>query len=142
MNNKSNLLNHNGFTLVELAGILVVMGILLAIAVPSISSFMRSARLAGSSNELVGDIEFTRSLATSTRRTYHIEFEDTQYKIVETATNRTVRTSSLPAGISCSATANPSFYPWGLVDPVTITLEGGSRQLDLGLSANGRVCNE
>jgi prepilin-type N-terminal cleavage/methylation domain-containing protein len=139
MNAKRNLLKNNGFTIVEMAGVLIVMGILLAIAVPSVSHFMRGVRLSGTSNELMANIHYARSLATSKRTTYHIEFQASQYSIVETATSEVVRTLTFPPGVTCSATADPSFYPWGLVDPVVITLDGGVREVDVNVSANGRV---
>ena len=134
-------INNKGFTAVEMAIVMVVLGTLIAIAVPSFSSFMRSHRVAGTSNELIGDMHYARSLAVSKRKTFHIEFTATEYKIVETATAEVIKTNQLPGGLNCVASADPSFYPWGIADPITVTISKGSKVRNLALSANGHVAH-
>jgi type IV fimbrial biogenesis protein FimT len=52
-----------GFTLVELIVTLVVASVLLALAAPNFSGFVKSNRLAGQANELMADLAFARSEA-------------------------------------------------------------------------------
>jgi type IV fimbrial biogenesis protein FimT len=52
-----------GFTLVELMGVLVVAGVLAALAAPSLSTFISNQRISSQANELLGDLNFARSEA-------------------------------------------------------------------------------
>jgi len=51
---------------------------------------------------------------------------------------RTAVSRVSPSGVSFAATDTASFYAWGLVTPVTITINGcgGSNVLDLSASGN------
>lgn len=128
-----------GFTVIEMAYVLVVIGILTAIAVPSFSHFLKSSRLTGSSNQLIGDMQYARSMAIAKRRQMRIEFNGTEYQIVEVSTAQVVRTSTLPDGLTCVATADPNFYPWGLADAITVTISAGTATKNVALATNGRV---
>lgn len=59
----------SGFTLIELIAAMAVAGILMAIAVPPISSFIIDARMTAQANDLVADLLYARSEA-ATRGTH------------------------------------------------------------------------
>lgn len=128
-----------GYTLLEMVFVVVGLGIVLAITVPAFTGFIRSSRVAGATNELLGNLQYARSLAVRERKTFHIEFTTNAYEIKETATDEVVRRRDLPNGVTCTATADPSFYAWGLADAATITINGGSIAKNLVLSSNGHV---
>ena len=54
---------YKGFTLIELIITLTVAGILMAIAGPSMWSFLANSRITGQTNDLISDITFARSEA-------------------------------------------------------------------------------
>ena len=128
-----------GFSLAEMMVVIVIFGILVAMSIPGISRFMRSNRLMGAMDELMVDMNYTRALATSKRKTIQMTFTTDQYAIIEVSTGDTVRTRSMPQGVQCTASADPNFYAWGLADPVSITIDGGSATKIVNLSANGSV---
>lgn len=125
--------------MLEMIFVVVCIGILLALTIPAFGSFIVSSRVNGISNQLMGDIHYTSSLAVRDRRTYHIEFTADAYEIKETATDELVRRREMPRGVTCAATDDPSFYPWGLADAVAITINGGGSAKNLQLSSNGHV---
>ncbi len=61
--NKPSVKNHafSGFTLIELITTLVIAGILMALAAPSFSNFIKNNRLTTQANELLADLAFARS---------------------------------------------------------------------------------
>ena len=63
-----NRTNCRGFTLIELMAAILVLGVLLAIALPSYQRFVISNRLTAQINELVGDLSQARSEAGARSR--------------------------------------------------------------------------
>jgi type IV fimbrial biogenesis protein FimT len=80
--------DQRGFSLLELMTVITVLGILLGLAVPSLSSAIRNNRIAAQNNEFVGALNYARSEAV--RR------------------SDTVSVCSSNNGTSCSTTIN-----WG-----------------------------
>jgi type IV fimbrial biogenesis protein FimT len=56
-------MRQSGFTLIELAIVIVLMGILVAIGVPSFKSITTSSRMSAESNSLLGDLQYARAEA-------------------------------------------------------------------------------
>jgi type IV fimbrial biogenesis protein FimT len=54
---------HTGFTLIELVITIALLGILLAWAIPNVTTFIKNARMSGIANELSGDIGIARQEA-------------------------------------------------------------------------------
>src|SRR5262245_30421564 len=64
----------HGFTLVELAVTIMVMGLLLAIAVPSIRSMSQSYKLKGATENMAARLRLYRDRAITTGRIQHFHF--------------------------------------------------------------------
>lgn len=131
--------NSKGFSFIEISWVMVCMGIILAIAVPSFTKYLRSSRLVGTSNELLTDMHYARSLAVSKRQTYQIEFDADEYRIIEVSSGEIIRQRTLPQGLSFAASDDPNFYAWGLADPVNVDINGSAGTKTVVLSANGSV---
>ena len=58
---------NRGFTLLELMVVLIVVGILLGIAVPGMTDFIRNSRMTAAANDLVGALTFARGEAIKRR---------------------------------------------------------------------------
>lgn len=131
----------SGFSAVELMVVLVVMGILVAIGFPTMSGFIRSARITGAQQTLSGDIHDASALATAQRRTYRILLTSSSYKIQKVSPLTTIQTRQMPPGVTAAATDTPTFFAWGLAKPVTLTLTDSHGTTTLRLLANGRLAN-
>jgi Tfp pilus assembly protein FimT len=131
-----------GFSLVELAVVLCVLGLLIAAGFPAMSGLMRSSRLAGVTNTLTADIHQTRSLATMQRKSYQITFDTDRYSISPVGSPSTVRTRAMPRGVSCTATDTAMFFAWGLTAPVDIAISDGGASKTVRLSVNGSVSHD
>lgn len=59
---------HRGFTLIELMVVIVILGVLVAIALPSFQNTIRRNRVAAATNELVASLNLARSEALRNNR--------------------------------------------------------------------------
>jgi prepilin-type N-terminal cleavage/methylation domain-containing protein len=131
--------DENGFSLIELMVVLAVFGILVAITAPAVSGLLRSTRLSGAATTLEADIRYAHSLAGAQRKTFQICFQGTQYSVVQVTPAATLLTRTMPTGMACSATDTATFYPWGLSDPITITVGDSAHSAVMQIAANGKV---
>jgi type II secretory pathway pseudopilin PulG len=132
--------NHDtGFTLVEMAMLLVILGALFTIVVVGTTRMGRSSRLAGAVNTLVGDLRYARMLSTTEGKQFTVQFHTGGYTVARVTPSSVVIRRSCPTGVTCSASGTATFYAWGLTTPATITLAntGGSKVLQL--TANGNI---
>lgn len=147
-----------GFTLIELMVTIIVLGVLVAIAAPSMQQFIVSNRLTSQANELVADISYARNEAATrgTRITMCISsdgatctgtdwqagrmiFVDTNVNGTWDAGEPTLKiTQALDTSATLVATGFPNAYlqfrPYGGLQPAI----GGSFKLCSSSSATGR----
>ena len=149
-----------GFTLVELTLVIVLMGILVALAAPSLAGYVRRTRVEGALNELTGDIAYTRTLAVRSGRpaTLTVEPGGTAYKIEsthqETATTTATRvakrvnlTSDYRGVTLTPATTVLTFNSRGLLtpppgDPMIIMAQEGNSGAVLTVFQSGRALRD
>jgi prepilin-type N-terminal cleavage/methylation domain-containing protein len=129
----------SGHTLIELMMTMAIFGIIAAMSVLGVSSFIRSSRLAGASNALMVDLHYARMLASSRQSTYQIRFSPSSYRLVRVTPASTLLTRQLPLGTTCAATDTATFYPWGLADSIQVTVTNSGHTSILKVGANGRV---
>ena len=132
----------NGFSLVELMVVVVVFGLLIAVAVPSTLGYLRSTRRVGAAHTLEADFHYAHSLAHKQGKTYEILFQPGSYVVAQVSPFTTILTRVMPRGVACTASDTAKFYAWGLTDPVTITMADASHSDTLRLSANGNVSHD
>jgi prepilin-type N-terminal cleavage/methylation domain-containing protein len=131
-----------GFTLSEMMIVVTILGIVTAIVVPSFSSYLKRTRLNGMRSQLVSDLYYARSLAIANRRTFTVQFQPDQYRIIDSADGTAVRSIEAPRGVTFTASADPSFYAWGLADAIDVTLSDGSGDAVINLLPTGTVDHE
>lgn len=132
----------SGFTLVELLVVIGVTGLLIAVTAPAVGNYMRWARVTGARQTLESDLHFAQSQAKEERRTYSIAFGANSYSVVRTAGPDTLRTRVMPDGITCAASNDVSFFPWGLTQAATLMLTDGHDSTSMTLSANGNITHD
>lgn len=62
-------LNNAGFTIIELMTVIAILGIMIVLAAPSLQQFMVKSRVASTTNELVGSLQYARSEAIKRAQT-------------------------------------------------------------------------
>jgi prepilin-type N-terminal cleavage/methylation domain-containing protein len=72
--------NSFGFTMVEVMIVLIILGIVSAMAIPSIRSNLDEIKLDGAAREIVSAIQYCQSIAIKEGKTYQLHFTVTQEK--------------------------------------------------------------
>ena len=134
-----------GFTMVEVVIAVVIVGILAAIGIPNLLSYMPKSRLSGATRVVAGDLMATRMQAIKLNHTAYMEHTgDRQYQIAYLGVIlRSRDLSDDYADVTISDFGSVAFNSRGAADtvdstlPITLTNPSGDKTIDVNLS--GRV---
>ncbi len=122
-----------GFTLVEMMVVVGVFGLITAFAIPSISNYVRSNRLATTTERMAADIQMVRSMSIANGRIYRLTATATGYTITDPITGDVIRNRNFHSTVSLAADATVNFFPWGMADAQILVINGdtGGRTIQI-----------
>jgi prepilin-type N-terminal cleavage/methylation domain-containing protein len=109
-------LRQRGFSLVELAIVLVVMGLLLSFSIPSFRRLSASFQLRGAAENVAGQLRLARerAIATGVEQPIHIPNSTTYHIHYQSPANVISTTWTLPNGVTFT---NPTVGAWYYMAP-------------------------
>ncbi|HAD82944.1 MAG: hypothetical protein A2509_11360 [Candidatus Edwardsbacteria bacterium RIFOXYD12_FULL_50_11] len=136
-------MKRNGFTLIELMVVIVVIGILAGLTVPGLVRNLPFRRIKDARAQLVGDLNLIRQMAMSRDIHYGLGvINSRQYRIfIDTSTPRNgaydsgeaiIKTNTLPTSVSFNSTSfTIGFNPSGMVNnssinPLIVSIANGT----------------
>jgi type IV fimbrial biogenesis protein FimT len=150
---------YTGFTLIELMIVLVIAGILLAMATPSFSNVIRNNRLTAESNNLVTSFNVARSEAIKRRGTITVCPSSDQatctgggwedgWIVLEDSTNEVLQVfapmKGEPTVVSSAGSVQytaEGFLSGGVAVTIGICMTGGDQGRQINITATGRPNN-
>ena len=143
------LASSSGFTLISQLVVLGIIGILLAIAVPSYLSMMPRLRLQGATRQLFSDLMFARMKAVRENNRHRIVFLDNQkYRVLadgDDGQRLPVLTRDLTndyTDVELAASNDPVFSPGGratVLATIRLTNPAGERRLSVNITGRVRM---
>lgn len=138
-----------GFTLIGQLVAMGIVGVLVAIAVPSYMSMMPRLRLHGATQQLFSDLMFTRMKAVRESNRHRIVFLDSRrYQVLadgDDGQRLPVLTRDLSSDytdVDLAANNNPVFSPGGratVLATIRLTNQAGERRLSVNITGRVRV---
>lgn len=129
-----------GLTMVELLAGLAVVGIVAAIAVPSLAAMFERIRLSGAANELSADLQLARSESVRRRAGVRLASlsDGSGYQIL--SGDESLKDVVFPSGLTVSTGIEVNFDPMrATTSPVAIDLSNGAGTMRAGVGLMGRV---
>lgn len=148
----NNKINHQGFTLLEFLVVVAIMGITLAIGLPSFQSFINNNRLTSSANDMVTALNYARSEAIKQTQTIGVSINMSAgtwevYKPGDPST--TIQTYAASKNVKIDVNGSnicltPNYKPDGrLADtqPVAVvfSIDGSSEQRTVNILLSGKI---
>ena len=109
-----------GFTIIELMIVIALLAVVATIAVPSFTQFTRNNQTQAQSDEILRFLQYARSQAVSSRKTYEVSINAAGVWSVGPQGGEAERIMEIRSELSISVeNGSISFSPNGLADPAT-----------------------
>ncbi len=149
-----------GFTLVEMLVIIAVLGILVAIAIPTFGVISESAKAKGAAQTLATDLQLAKMRAISQSKrcrilflsgtSYKFQYYDAAGSVWRDMTGEVVRTfdsCSNPyfhEGVTLTAPAGNEivFQPWGSSTSTSIQVQNAHKRWTITIANSGKISTE
>ncbi|HLA26618.1 MAG TPA: GspH/FimT family pseudopilin [Syntrophales bacterium] len=149
----------SGFTLIELMIVIAIMGIMMALAVPSYQTYMAQRRLNGAARQVMSDLMAARMKAITQNNEFKVFFPGShsgalsgnhQYQILDdddddgaSSTDEAIEIKDIQTNytdVTMNANNNPVFSPKGTVTNLaTVTLSNSRGSKTVSIAITGRV---
>ncbi len=121
---RKNLPGRDGFTLVEMMMVILLIGILATVATPPMFRYLQSSRLRTNTDQLAADLQYARSLSIANGMILQFDSTPAGYVLRNPADGAVIRTKNFDHGMQLAATQTTFFFPWGMADATVFNLSG------------------
>jgi len=135
-----------GFSIMEMMVVVVIVGVLTAIAIPAFSSWKERQAVSNVASSLLMHLKQARNLAVAENRSVSITFSSSAYTVDADTTgscgpckDNAVSYSQFSGGISISPTTTRTFSSRGTVNSGTMTLSASGNSKEILMNVLGRA---
>lgn len=107
LNTENQLIDHKGYTLLELVIVIALLGLMMTIAIPNLFTYHNNLTLQTTAQELESAIKLARQLSADEDREYVVEMTSERFAVRENRVGtEPVVSQYYPSGIKRSATSD------------------------------------
>lgn len=135
-----------GFSLLEMMVVIIIIGVLAAIGIPSFSSWKEKQAVSNATSALLSHLKQARNLALAENRSVRVTFSSTSYTFDADTTgscgpcrDEAIGYSQFSTNLSISPTTVRTFTSQGTVNSGTITLTASGKSKSITLNILGRA---
>jgi type II secretion system protein H len=123
----------HGFTLVEMMVLVGIFGLVVALAIPNVASFVRSNQLDTSVDRMAADLNLARTMSITNGRIFRLTTTEAGYRLVDTFSGEVLRNRSFEGDVTLDAADSAQFFPWGMAEAKVFNLKSrvGDRVINL-----------
>ena len=130
---RKKLPKRNGFTLVEVMIVIVLVGLLAAMVGPPMYGYLQAHRLQTGTDRLVADLQYTRAQAITRGVVLRVSTTVNSYSITDPSNGAVLRQQNLDQGVGLAIAQQTNFYPWGMAEASVFNISNttGAKQISL-----------
>lgn len=135
-----------GFSLLEMMIVIIIIGVLAAIAIPSFSSWKEKQAVSNATNALLSHLKQARNLALAENRSVRITFGSTAYTFDADTTGscgpcrvEVIGYSQFSSNLAIAPTTTRTFTSRGTANSGTITLSASGKSKSIVMNVIGRA---
>lgn len=136
---RNNIPDRAGFSLVEIMVVIVLIGLIAGITAPPMFKYLASTKLQTSSDRMVADLQYARTLAISNGTILRFSTTYSGYILSNPVTNVTLRSRVFSEGMTLDLAQSTDFYPWGMANSKTFKLSSGGESRQINVLPTGMV---
>lgn len=136
----------SGFSLLEMMIVIIIVGVLAAIGIPSFSSWKEKQAVSNATNALLSHMKQARNLALAENRSVRITFSSSAYTFDADTTgscgpcrDEAIGYSQFSSNLAISPTTVRTFTSRGTVNSGTITLTASGQSKSIIINVIGRA---
>jgi prepilin-type N-terminal cleavage/methylation domain-containing protein len=131
--------DRQGFSLVEVMFVIMIVGIIAGIAAPPIFQYVSTNRLQTNADQLAADLQYARSLSIANSAILRFSATTTGYQLTNPVTGDVIREKNYKHGLGLDMEQTADFYPWGMADATVFNISNSSGTVAINLMPTGIV---
>lgn len=128
-----------GFSLVESMIVIVLFGIVAAIAAPPMFRYLQSNRLQTNADRLIADLQYARAVSIASGDVMQFNNDNGGYTVTNMTNGNVLRQTNFEHGLGLAANQTTNFYPWGMADSIVLNISNGNDDKQIAVLPTGIV---
>lgn len=129
----------SGFTLVEMMMVVLLIGIVATVATPPMFRYLQSTKLQTNVDQLAADLQYARSASIANGQILQFAGTADGYVLSDPSNGRVLKQHEFAGGLELAAAQNTFFFPWGMADATTYTVNGSGQSRQINVLPTGMV---